>query len=221
MERAENALARSGHEIAGTLRVAAFQTAVMALVPGALTRLLGAHQGLRVEVTELEPEIGLPAMVTGEFDLVIAEEYPGQPLPRLRETDRTDLLEDELVMAAPTSWGARSLEDLATRPFVLEPASTTAGQWALAACRAAGFEPDVRYTSTDLNIHLRLVQEGLAGALVPELARAREVPRVAVRRLAGRPSRTIFCAVRRGAADRPSVRAFADAIVVASASGTD
>ncbi|MGH8828235.1 MAG: LysR family transcriptional regulator, partial [Jiangellaceae bacterium] len=156
MERAEGALARSTHEISGTLRVAAFQTAVMALVPHALTRLLELHPSLRVEVTELEPEVALPAMVAGEFDLVIAEEYPGQPLARLPEADRTELLNDELLLATPSAWGARTLGELGARPFVMEPASTTAGQWALAACRTAGFEPDVRYTSTDLNIHLRL-----------------------------------------------------------------
>ena len=212
VERTEAALARSAEEISGTLRVASFQTAVMALLPGTLTRLAQRHPLLRVEVTELEPEVALPAMVVGKFDLVIAEEYPGQPLPRIKEADRTDLLRDELVLAAPTGWAARRLADLGDRPFVVEPATTAAGQWTLAACRAAGFEPDVRYSSTDLGIHLRLVREGLAAALLPELASAREVPGVAVHRLEHRPARTIFAAVRRGASERPAVRAFSEAV---------
>ena len=37
-------------------------------------------------------------------------------------------------------------------------------------CRQAGFEPDVRYTSTDLQIHLRLVEHGLAAAMLPDLS---------------------------------------------------
>jgi DNA-binding transcriptional LysR family regulator len=151
-------------------------------------------------------------MVAGEYDLVIAEEYPGQPLPRLREADRTDLLSDELVLATPAAWNVPKLADLTDRPFVGEPATTAAGQWALATCRAAGFEPDVRYTSTDLGIHLRLVREGLAAALLPELAGPREVTDVAVHRLAHRPTRTIFAAVRRGAAERPAVLAFSEAV---------
>jgi DNA-binding transcriptional LysR family regulator len=215
VERAEAALARSVKDISGTLRVASFQTAVMALLPAALTRLAEQHPALRVEVTELEPEVALPAMVAGEFDLVIAEEYPGQSLPRLKETDRTDLLSDELVLVVPSGWGARGLTDVTDRPFVVEPVSTAAGQWALTTCRAAGFEPDVRYRSTDLGIHLRLVREGLAVALLPELAGPREVDAVAVERLKHRPARTIFAAARRGATEQPAVRAFCAAVTQA------
>jgi DNA-binding transcriptional LysR family regulator len=212
VERAEAALARSADEISGTLRVASFQTAVMALLPGALAWLAERHPLLRVEVTELEPEVALPAMVAGEFDLVIAEEYAGQPLPRLKEADRTDLLSDELVLVTPTGWGAATLADVAERPFVVEPTTTAAGQWALAACRSAGFEPDVRYSSNNLGIHVRLVREGLAAALLPELAFEHEIPEVAVHRLEHRPARTIFAAVRRGASEGPTARAFSLAV---------
>src|SRR5262245_41582082 len=52
MERAEAALAQSLNETAGTLRVAAFQSAVLTLVPHALTQLGQQHPALRVEITE-------------------------------------------------------------------------------------------------------------------------------------------------------------------------
>jgi DNA-binding transcriptional LysR family regulator len=212
VERAEAALSRSADEISGTLRVASFQTAVMALLPEALTWLAERHPLLRVELTEMEPEVALPAMIAGEFDLVIAEEYAGQPLPRIKEAERTDLLSDELVLAVPTGWGALALADLADRPFVVEPATTAAGQWALAACRSAGFEPDVRYSSTNLGIHIQFVRNVLAAALLPELAGAHEADGVAVHRLEHRPARTLFAAVRRGASERPAAQAFSQAV---------
>ena len=208
MERAESALALSLNEIGGTLKVAAFQTAVMALVPQALTRLAEEHPHLRVEVTELEPETALPALVAGEFDLVVAEEYPGQPLPLLPGTERTDLLVDELLLITAYGDRTRGLANLADRPFVMEPPRTTARQWATAACRQAGFEPDVRYTTTDLHIHLRLVEEKLAVALLPQLSGARNRTGVHTHRLEGRPERQIFAAVRRGSSQRPAIRAF-------------
>jgi DNA-binding transcriptional LysR family regulator len=212
MERAEAALAQSLSEIAGTLRVAAFQTAVLTLVPPALTRLEPQHPALRVEVTELEPEAALPALATGEFDLVLGEEYPGHPLPRPRETERHDLLTDELRLITPAGWSERSLPSLASRPFVIEPAGTTAREWATAACRQAGFEPDARYTTTDLQIHLRLVESGLAAALLPDLSGAGDRHDVAAHRLRDRPRRQIFTTVRRGAAHQPNIQAFTTAL---------
>lgn len=212
MERAEAELAQSLNETVGTLRVAAFQTAVLALVPHALSQLERQHPSLRVEVTELEPEVALPALAVGEFDLVLGEEYPGQPLPRPRETERHDLLTDELRLITPAGWSERSLTSLASRPFVLEPVGTTAREWATAACRQAGFEPDARYTTTDLQIHLRLVESGLAAALLPDLSGAGGRHDVVAHRLHDRPRRQIFTTVRSGAAGHPKVQAFTTAL---------
>jgi len=212
MERAEAALAQSLNETVGTLRLAAFQTAVLTLVPRVLTDLEQQHPRLRVEVTELEPEVALPALVAGEFDMVLGEEYPGHPLPRPRETERDDLLTDELRLITPAGWSGRSLPSLASRPFVMEPVGTTAREWATAVCRQAGFEPEVRYTSTDLQIHLRLVESGLAAALLPDLSGATDRHDVVARRLHGRPRRQIFTTVRRGAARHPKVQAATTAL---------
>ena len=212
MERAEAALARSLRETVGTLRVAAFQTAVLTLLPRALIRLEQHHPALRVEVTELEPEVALPGLVTGEFDVVLAEEYPGLPLPRPQETERHDVLTDELRLVTPRGWAERSLRTLAARPFVMEPVGTAARDWTTGLCRRAGFEPEVRYTSTDLQIHLRFVESGLAAAVLPDLSGATERPDVVARRLRGRPRRQIFTTVRRGGAQHPKIVAFTTAL---------
>jgi DNA-binding transcriptional LysR family regulator len=208
MERAEAALAQSLNETAGTLRVAAFQTAVLTLLPHALTQLGQQHPTLRIEATELEPEAALPALIAGEFDIVLGEEYPGHPLPRPRETERHDLLTDELRLVIPAGWSERSLPELASHPFVMESVGTTAREWATAVCRQAGFEPDDRYTSTDLQIHLRLVEHGLAAALLPDLSGACDRHGVVTQPLPGRPQRQIFATVRRGATSQPKVQAF-------------
>lgn len=212
MERAEAALARSLQDVVGTLHVAAFQTAVLALLPQTLLRLADEHPGLRVEVTEAEPETALPALRSGQFDLVLAEEYPGRPLPRPRETERHDLFTDKLRLAVPRSWPERSLPALAGRPFVLEPPGTTAHDWATASCRAAGFEPDARYRSTDLTVHVNLVAHGLAAALVPDLSGAAAHDGVTLHPLPSRPARLVFAAVRLGAAEHPAVQAFTTAL---------
>jgi len=112
MERAETALARSVGDTAGTLRIAAFQTAVMTLVPAALLELRLHHPDLRVEITELEPDEAVPALVAGDFDLVIAEEYPDQPLPQMSGTERANLLTDPLLLVTPAAWPEQPIREL-------------------------------------------------------------------------------------------------------------
>ena len=181
-------------------------------MPPTLLPLAGEHPGLRVEVTEAEPESALPALASGQYDLVLGEEYPGRPLPRSRETERLDLFTDELRLAVPTTWAERSVAGLAAHPFVLEPPGTTAHDWAVSLCRAAGFEPDARYRSTDLQIHLTLVTHGLAAALVPDLSGAAAHEGVTLHALPDSPARAVFASVRLGAAEHPTVRAFTTAL---------
>jgi DNA-binding transcriptional LysR family regulator len=212
LERAGADLASAASEVSGTLRVAAFQTAVLALVPAALTSLRTRHPALRIEVTELEPEASLPALVAREFDVVLAEEYPGHPQPRAPEIERRKLLSDELRLVMPAAWSDLALDRLSGRPWVMEPPGTPAREWATAVCRDAGFEPDVVHTSTDLVIHLRLVEAGHAAALLPDLAQARGRTAISTRALPGKPVRQVFSAVRRGGMAHPAVVAFEDAV---------
>jgi DNA-binding transcriptional LysR family regulator len=196
LEEAEAALAAFGDEPAGTVRVAAFQTATLALLPGALTAL-AAYRRLRVEIVQAEPEPALPALLAHDVDLLVGEEYPGEPAARSSATDREDLWDDPLGVAPGLD---------PDRPWVLEPEGSAARRWALAQCRAAGFEPDVRYQSADLLVHAALVAHGHAAAFLPDLLRVCGGPPLPVRPLPGQ-HRRLFTLVRRGSADHPAVRA--------------
>lgn len=65
LERAETEIAASLREVSGTLRVAAFQTAMLALLPAALTWLREHHPRVRVEATQAEPDTRCPACSPG------------------------------------------------------------------------------------------------------------------------------------------------------------
>ncbi|MET7354990.1 LysR substrate-binding domain-containing protein [Streptomyces mirabilis] len=215
LERAEADLATSLTDLTGTLRIASFQTAALTLVPGALSLLRSLHPGLRVHVTQMPPEMALSALQARDFDLVIAEEYPGDPNPRPAELEQEDLLDDPLHLALPASAGdtagsspTASLRSLADHPWAMEPEGTAARHWAMTLCRTAGFEPDVRFETTDLLIHLRLVERGHAAALLPDLMWNGQTPTVALRPLpTGRQTRRIFTAVRRGRSQHPAIQA--------------
>jgi DNA-binding transcriptional LysR family regulator len=224
LERAEADLAASLRDITGVLRVAAFQTAALALVPGALSALRDAHPGLRVEITQREPESALPALLARDFDVVVTEEYPGDPHPRPSGVEYEELGEDEIRLALPGTVAENTLPgnavaadvglaDLAGVPWVMEPAGTAARAWATRLCRDAGFEPDVRFESSDLLLHLRLAERGHAAALLPGLVWTDRPPTVAMAPLpAGRRVRRLFTATRRGGGAHPAVRAFRDAL---------
>ncbi|WP_033344233.1 LysR family transcriptional regulator [Catenuloplanes japonicus] len=209
LELAEADLAASAVEVTGVLRVATFQTVALTLLPPALSRLAERRPGLRVHVTELEPPQSMPGLIARDFDLAMGEEYPGHPLPRLPELERAELTEDPLTLAAPPAWGATTVADLAARPWVMEPSGYASRVWTTGLCRAAGFEPDVRFESTDLLLHARLVETGHAAAFLPRLIGA-GLP------LSGAPTRRIFTAVRRGAGRRPGVIAFREALTHAA-----
>src|SRR5690606_30762679 len=118
LERAEADLAASLRGITGVLRVAAFQTAALALVPDALGALRDAHPRLRVEVTQREPESAIPALLARDFDVVITEEYPGDPSPRPAGVEYAELGEDEITLALPEpAPPGAGLRDLAERPW--------------------------------------------------------------------------------------------------------
>lgn len=207
LERAEVDLSASSGAVRGTLRIAAFQSAVLTLLPDALIDLSRDHLDLRVEATEMEPEESLPALLAGDFDLALCEEYPAHPRAVPRGLERTDLVTDGLRLAVPQSWGRPDLPDLANAPFAMEPVGSTSRDWAAAACRTAGFEPDVRYTTNDLLVHLRMVERGLAAAFLPDLAQPQDRPGVTLRPLDGRPVRRIFACTRIGSTRRPAIRA--------------
>ncbi len=97
----------------------------------------------------------------------------------------------------------------------MEPVGTAARQWATQQCRAAGFEPDVRFEMADLTAQARLVASGHAVGMIPDLVFAGEAPPVRLVGLPGQPRREVFTAVRRGTADRPGVRAVRAALQVA------
>ncbi|MFJ4244950.1 LysR substrate-binding domain-containing protein [Streptomyces iakyrus] len=126
---------------------------------------------------------------------MLAEEYPGNPRPRRAGLQQEDLLDAPLHLALPRSAGAAdadgptaALRSLADHPWVMEPEGTAARQWAMALCRGAGFEPDVRFETTDLLLHQRLVELDHAAAFLPGLVWSGKAPAVTLRPLPPGPA---------------------------------
>ena len=222
LELAEAELRASLTEVTGTLRVASFQSVLLALIPAALTLLAEQHPSLRVEITHDEAVPAFAGLLAHEFDVVLGEEYPGIPAPQVEGVQTQLLALDELLLAVPRHGPyARGddedspvrLIELADVPWVLNPADVAPGQWERTLCRSAGFEPDVRFASPDLLLQVHLVETGHAATILPGLLldydRSHDIR---ISRLPGRPHRRLLTGVRAGAARHPAVRAFRNAL---------
>lgn len=197
------------------VRIAVLQTAARALVPAALTLLSDRAPQLRVEVAETPPEEGLFELSARGFDLVIAEQYPGHTREHRPGLERHVLGSDPVRIAS--AGGARDLASLRSHAWVLEPRGTAAREWAVQQCRAAGFEPDVRFELADLAAHVPLIAAGHAVGLLPDLLWAGRPPALRLTDLPGSPAREVFTAVRRSDVERPSIRVVRQALADAFA----
>ncbi|MBB3038529.1 LysR family transcriptional regulator [Hoyosella altamirensis] len=219
LERAEAALAASSVTVTGTVRLAVFQTAALALIPQALQLLRERHAKVRIEMVQHEPETALHETWARDFDLVVAEQYPGHAAPHYAGLDRQLLTGDAIRLALPPVDGAAAdfsavsgLDAASELPWVMEPSGSASRHWAEQACRQAGFEPDVRFETADLQAHVRLVESGNAVAFLPDLVWVGREPHARLLGLEGDPRRTIFTAIRASSARHPAVRAIRSAL---------
>jgi DNA-binding transcriptional LysR family regulator len=190
----------------GTCRVAAFASAARALIP-ALLDCQRRHPGLRVELVESEPEVAVPALLTGDFDLVVSEEYPGGAPALPRHVHREVLAEDplEIVVASSLSGSRDFARTAGSLPWALEPVGAASRTWAVQHCQGLGFTPAVQYESYDLNLLLLVVHQSAAASILPRLVLPPLRETAALTRMQTGWSRNLVALTRRARAADPSV----------------
>lgn len=230
LERADVAqaeLAAAAGSVAGRGRIASFQSVGFHLAVPAMRALARDAPGLRCELVEAEPEWSLPALALGDVDLVLADEWPHEPLARVEGVVREDLLRDPVQVVLPADHPALRRHRRAFPLAELEAEPWTAGHpgtpWKAMVertCRGLGkFEPDIRHRTNDAVLSLALVAGERAVTLLPALVDPGSHPGVAVRPIAeGSVHRNVLMATRAADAARPSVQALLAAIRTAAAS---
>ncbi|MGV9800243.1 LysR family transcriptional regulator [Mycobacterium sp. NPDC003449] len=208
IELAQAELRSDAEPPTGTCRVAAFGSAARALVP-ALLDCQRRHQGLRVELVESEPEVAIPALLSGEFDVVVSEEYPGGGPGLPRHVHREVLATDPMEAVAATSLlaGRELVRAGGELPWALEPGGAASRAWAVQHCLGLGFTPKVQYESYDLDLLLLLVHQGAAASVLPRLVLPPQRETATLVRLETGWARTLVALTRRARTDDPSVRA--------------
>jgi len=144
IEEIDAELAAQAEQVAGTVRIGAFQTAASAIVLPALDRLAERHPQLRVELFEAEAEESLPVLVRGGLDVAIAEEYEHAPRPHMPQLDREYLEPDEMLLVLPREHpaaigeGPVPLKSLHASEWVAARSDTAFGDMFARVCRAVG-----------------------------------------------------------------------------------
>jgi DNA-binding transcriptional LysR family regulator len=211
LEEAAAALAANRSELAGELRIGAFQTAVRTLLPAALVALGAEHPRLELRVTEIDPAQAPEELRAGALDIALVHEYdyvPAAPDPLLRTEP---LLDETVFLASARPVSVQVASDL---PWIAASPGTLCHVMTVRMCQAAGFTPRIRHYADDFAAVLTLVAAGQGVALVPELALADLPDGVALTALSARRRTLVAC--RTAAAAHPAVRACAAAIQAAA-----
>lgn len=190
-----------------TVRLAAIHTSVHPLVSSALSALEASHTDLRVNVTVEPPERALAELAARTYDMVIAEQYADVTRAHDTSLARASMGADPLRLALPVADDATTLAACHDRHWVMEPPGTASRQWATQQCRAAGFEPDVRFEVADPQIHMQLIADGHAVGFLPGLVGGRHTLPVRLVELPDSPHRELFTATRHASAGRDDLAA--------------
>ena len=217
LEAAQVAMERVTNEVRGDLVLTVYESVASTLVVPLLERLAARHPDLRLRTRGGEPDAAIDALAAGEIDLAFTSDYPHTPVPRRSDILRFSLIEDVFHLVVPEddelTGRSRSLADAAGRPFVSPPPGDSCGRCVVAACRDAGFEPEIIHQVDDYPTTLRMVRARQGVALVPDLGLVHGTPGLRVIDIRPPVSRTIQLAYRTVSADRPAIVAVRDALV--------
>jgi DNA-binding transcriptional LysR family regulator len=215
MDAAEAELRGLADEPAGTVTLAAFQSAVHAIAEPAVARLTERHPDVSVVLLELEPHDSMPALRHGDVDIIITTtDFVGAELdPAI---DLVPIAEDAIMLVLPedhplAAHEAIDLKACADQRWSFDVTGSYMSDLATRLCREAGFEPAVVARFNNYMIALQHVEKGRSIALLPSLA-ADPRYRVAVRPLTPPVTRRITAAIRRPATPRPEITAVLTAL---------
>ncbi|HET6697285.1 MAG TPA: LysR family transcriptional regulator [Gaiellaceae bacterium] len=185
------------------LRVGANTTAAVTIVPGALTRFTAVRPDVEVAVAESDPLISLARLCARELDLAIVFEYDHVPLPHDPRIAIETLLEEPMRIVLPAGHPvarqrAVRLLDLAEDTWICSTPRSSCHPFTERACRAAGFDPRIRFEFDDYAAMQSLVASGAGVAFAPDMGLTRLNPGVAVRPIAFGPKRRVHAALRAG-----------------------
>ncbi|MBL7621256.1 LysR family transcriptional regulator [Frankia sp. AgB1.8] len=228
LDAAEAELATYTGLRAGRVRLAAFPSALGTFVPTAAAAFAAASPGIELRLTEAEPPDAIRLLRSGEVDVALIFSYQSRPTaenePPGKETAdqptddglrRVPLLTEPIYLVTPKDMPGDRLVDHSSKRWIAgcERCRTALVQ----SCAAAGFSPDIAFTTDDYLAVQALVAAGLGVTTLPGLSlRSHRHPGVRVTEIPGL-ARTVTAAVHGEPPDPPTTAALLQHLRTAAA----
>jgi DNA-binding transcriptional LysR family regulator len=161
---AESEVGALSRQLRGRLRIAAFQSALLSLIPPALASVRTTHSEVELELRETHPEDSLGLVRANEIDVAIV--HRPDDLPPAEDLLAVKLYEDPvyLLSTSPDDTVA------AHRDSNWIAGCERCRQGIETLCLAAGFEPRIPLRTEGINVHASFVAAGLGVTTMPGTA---------------------------------------------------
>ena len=217
LEAASNELDEIRQCQAGTVRLAAFPSALATLIPRAMKSMTDSGSSIHVRLTEAEPDEALTMLHEDAVDLAVIFTYRENTGSDVTEGfRRTRITTDPVALILPPAHPLASKRDL--RLADLAQDEWVAGcprcrEHLVQLAHQAGFEPRISHETDDYVVVQSLVAQGLAVSVLPHIALdVFQRPDVVVRDEPELTGRMIEALYRPGAERVPSVALTLDAL---------
>lgn len=177
LESAMAALATGGTP-SGTVRIAAFPTAIAHIVAASIRDVDTLHPEVSATVIEAEPSDAERLLRAADADLIVVHHYDLVPRRVADDMHSIVLFDEPMLLACPTDdvrWataGDRPLDliELRDARWIVPAVGTSCHELVQRACGAAGFVPMITAQCTDYASTFALVAAGIGVALVPAMS---------------------------------------------------
>lgn len=214
----EAEIAQSKDEVTGEVRVAAFGSVAVGIMPFAIRALETSHPKLSVSLIEMEPTEGLKAAAAHQVDLAVVDDMTSiEAYDSKLEFEPLCTDHFVLVMSANNRLAdlkSIHLHDLANERWALNLSAVSYLSFLLRAFRAAGFDPQVTSNCRNTAATIELVRSSSLITILPSLllGPVRRDPDFVCVPLKPILVRRISVAVSMGAIKLPAVKTVVDAL---------
>jgi DNA-binding transcriptional LysR family regulator len=214
----EAELAQSKHEVTGEVRVAAFGSVAVGIMPFAMRALETSHPKLSISLVEMEPTEGLKAAAAHQVDLAVVDDMTSIET-HASKLEFEPLCTDHFMLVMSSSNRLAELKsihlnDLASERWALNLSAVSYLSFLLRAFRSAGFDPRVSSNCRNTAATIEIVRTSSLITVLPNLllGPVRRDPDFVCVPLKPILLRQIAVAAPKGAFKLPAVKAVIDAL---------